>query len=142
MCRATPWARPVSDLLGGKVRDAVPFSAYLFYKWAAHPGRQPDAFGELLDPAGLVTQARRIIDEYGFTAIKLKGGVFPPEEEMAAIEALARGLPRHAAAVGPQRRLDPPDLGEGGLRAGRHPASTWRIRRPSGRGWPKSPGSP
>ena len=31
--------RPVSDLLGGTVRDAVPFSAYLFYKWAAHPGR-------------------------------------------------------------------------------------------------------
>ena len=30
--------RPVSDLLGGTVRDAVPFSAYLFYKWAAHPG--------------------------------------------------------------------------------------------------------
>lgn len=29
--------RPVSDLLGGKVRDAVPFAAYLFYKWAEHP---------------------------------------------------------------------------------------------------------
>jgi L-alanine-DL-glutamate epimerase-like enolase superfamily enzyme len=25
--------RPVSDLLGGAVRDSVPFSAYLFYKW-------------------------------------------------------------------------------------------------------------
>jgi glucarate dehydratase len=93
--------RPVSDLLGGKVRDAVPFSAYLFYKWAAHPGRQPDAFGEALDPAGLVTQARRIIGEYGFTAIKLKGGVFPPEEEMAAIEALAEAFP------GMPLRLDP-----------------------------------
>lgn len=31
--------RPVSDLLGGAVRDTVPFSAYLFYKWAGHPGR-------------------------------------------------------------------------------------------------------
>ena len=30
--------RPVSDLLGGAVRDTVPFSAYLFYKWAGHPG--------------------------------------------------------------------------------------------------------
>lgn len=93
--------RPVSDLLGGKVRDAVPFSAYLFYKWAAHPGGQPDTFGEALDPAGLVAQARRIIDEYGFTAIKLKGGVFPPEEEMAAIEALAEAFP------GMPLRLDP-----------------------------------
>ena len=31
--------RPVADLLGGAVRDEVPFSAYLFYKWAGHPGR-------------------------------------------------------------------------------------------------------
>ena len=28
--------RPVVDLLGGAVRPTVPFSAYLFYKWAAH----------------------------------------------------------------------------------------------------------
>lgn len=27
--------RPVHDLLGGQVRDRVPYSAYLFYKWAA-----------------------------------------------------------------------------------------------------------
>jgi glucarate dehydratase len=93
--------RPVSDLLGGKVRDAVPFSAYLFYKWAAHPGAEPDGFGPALDPDGIVAQARRIVDEYGFTAIKLKGGVFPPEEEMAAIEALARAFP------GMPLRLDP-----------------------------------
>lgn len=93
--------RPVSDLLGGKVRDAVPFSAYLFYKWAAHPGAEPDAFGEALDPDGLVAQARRIIDQYGFTAIKVKGGVFAPEEEMAAIEAL------HKAFPGIPLRLDP-----------------------------------
>lgn len=93
--------RPVSDLLGGKVRDAVPFSAYLFYKWAAHPGQEPDSFGEALDPDGLVAQARRIIGEYGFSAIKLKGGVFAPEEEMAAIEALAREFP------GMPLRLDP-----------------------------------
>lgn len=92
---------PVSDLLGGKVRDAVPFSAYLFYKWAAHPGQEPDSFGEALDPDGLVAQARRIIGEYGFSAIKLKGGVFAPEEEMAAIEALAREFP------GMPLRLDP-----------------------------------
>ncbi|TQK29199.1 glucarate dehydratase family protein [Arthrobacter sp. SLBN-53] len=93
--------RPVSDLLGGKVRDAVPFSAYLFYKWAGHPGAEPDRFGEALDPDGLVAQARRIIDEYGFTAIKVKGGVFAPEEEMAGIEALAKAFP------GVPLRLDP-----------------------------------
>ncbi|MCT7657982.1 glucarate dehydratase family protein [Mycobacterium deserti] len=99
--------RPVSDLLGGKVRDAVPFSAYLFYKWAAHPGVAPDTWGEALDPAGIVEQARRIIDEYGFTAIKLKGGVFPPEEEMAAIEALRAAFPDHPLRLDPNAAWSP-----------------------------------
>lgn len=31
----------MSDLLGGAVRDRVDYSAYLFYKWAGHPGAEP-----------------------------------------------------------------------------------------------------
>lgn len=84
---------PVSDLLGGRVRDRVSYSAYLFYKWAGHPGEPDDRYGEALDPAGLVRQAHQIIDAYGFTAIKLKGGVFPPEQEIAAIKALRAEFP-------------------------------------------------
>jgi len=99
--------RPVSDLLGGKVRDAVPFSAYLFYKWAGHPGLQPDDWGEAVDPAGIVAQAQRMIAEYGFTAIKLKGGVFPPEEEMAAIEALRAAFPHHPLRLDPNAAWTP-----------------------------------
>ncbi|MDT5338496.1 MAG: glucarate dehydratase [Mycobacterium sp.] len=99
--------RPVSDLLGGKVRDAVPFSAYLFYKWAAHPGGQPDSWGEALDPAGIVAQARRMVDEYGFTAIKLKGGVFPPDEEMKAVEALREAFPGHPLRLDPNAAWTP-----------------------------------
>jgi glucarate dehydratase len=93
--------RPVSDLLGGAVRPAVPYSAYLFYKWAGHPGQPDDGWGAALDPDALVAQARRMVDEYGFTAIKLKGGVFPPEEEIAAIKALRAAFPDHPL------RLDP-----------------------------------
>ncbi|MDT0402144.1 MULTISPECIES: glucarate dehydratase family protein [Streptomyces] len=85
--------RPVSDLLGGAVRDSVPYSAYLFYKWAGHPGQEDDDWGPALDPAGLVEQARRMIGTYGFTSIKLKGGVFPPDEEIAAIRALREAFP-------------------------------------------------
>ncbi|SEF63809.1 glucarate dehydratase [Nonomuraea solani] len=92
---------PVVDLLGGKVRDAVPYSAYLFYKWAAHPGEDPDRFGAALDEAGIVEQARLLIDEYGFESIKLKGGVYPPDQEIAAIQAL------HEAFPGVPLRLDP-----------------------------------
>jgi glucarate dehydratase len=91
----------VCDLLGGPVRDAVPYSAYLFYKWAGHPGAEPDEFGEALDPAGIVAQARRLVDTYGFGSLKLKGGVFPPEEEIAAIRALREEFPDHPL------RLDP-----------------------------------
>jgi glucarate dehydratase len=93
--------RPVSDLLGGAVRDRVDYSAYLFYKWAGHPGAEPDEWGAALDPDELVTQARRIVDEYGFSAIKLKGGVFAPEEEIAAVRALRKEFPDHPL------RLDP-----------------------------------
>jgi glucarate dehydratase len=93
--------RPVSDLLGGAVRDAVPFSAYLFYRWASHPGAEPDGWGEALDADGIVAQARRMVADYGFTALKLKGGVFRPEEEMDAVRALRAAFP------GLPLRIDP-----------------------------------
>ncbi|MGW7263623.1 glucarate dehydratase family protein [Streptomyces sp. NPDC054842] len=95
---------PVHALLGGKVRDAVEYSAYLFYKWAAHPegvAAERDDWGAALDPAGVVEQARRFTERYGFTSYKLKGGVFPPDEEIAAVRALARAFP------GRPLRLDP-----------------------------------
>jgi glucarate dehydratase len=93
--------RPVSDLLGGAVRERVPFSGYLFYKWDAHPGHDPDAWGEALTPDALVGQARRMVDGWGFGSLKLKGGVLPPDEECTAIEALREAFP------GLPLRLDP-----------------------------------
>ncbi|KAK2609990.1 hypothetical protein N8I77_003453 [Diaporthe amygdali] len=92
---------PVCDLLGGRVRDRVQYSAYLFYKWGGHPGQPDDEYGPALDPPGLIKQAHKIIDEYGFKAIKLKGGVFPPKQEVEAIKAL------HAEFPDLPLRLDP-----------------------------------
>ncbi|CAL9577086.1 Glucarate dehydratase [Streptomyces sp. enrichment culture] len=95
---------PVHALLGGKVRDAVEYSAYLFYKPAAHPEgvpAEPDDWGAALDPAGIVAQARTLEERYGFGSFKLKGGVFPPDEEIAAVRALAEAFPGHPL------RLDP-----------------------------------
>lgn len=99
---------PVTTLLGGRNRERVPFSGYLFYKWRGHPAKggtlqaaPDDGFGTALDPAGMVAQAERMVDEYGFTALKLKGGVFTPDEEAAAVEALADRFP------GMPLRLDP-----------------------------------
>jgi glucarate dehydratase len=99
--------RPVVDLLGGAVRDQVPFSAYLFYKWASHPGAEPDEWGEALDPDGIVAQAKRMIDQYGFTAIKLKGGVFPPMQEIAAVRALREAFPALPLRLDPNAAWTP-----------------------------------
>ncbi|WP_251093320.1 glucarate dehydratase family protein [Streptomyces sp. Caat 7-52] len=95
---------PVHALLGGKLRDAVEYSAYLFYKWAGHPAgvpAEPDEWGAALDPAGVVEQARGLRERHGFGSFKLKGGVFPPDEEIAAVRALADAFPGHPL------RLDP-----------------------------------
>jgi glucarate dehydratase len=92
---------PVSELLGGRVRDTVQYSAYLFYKWAGHPGQDEDEYGQALDSSDIVSQARKIINDYGFKAIKLKGGVYPPAQEVQAIKAL------HAAFPNTPLRLDP-----------------------------------
>ena len=99
--------RPVVDLLGGAVRDRVPFSAYLFYKWASHPGAEPDEWGEALDPDGIVAQAKRMVDQYGFTAIKLKGGVFPPMQEIAAVRALREAFPALPLRLDPNAAWTP-----------------------------------
>ncbi|MEU7141806.1 glucarate dehydratase family protein [Nocardia sp. NPDC046473] len=94
---------PVHALLGGKVRDRVDYSGYLFYKWAEHPAPDAptDAWGEALDPEGVVRLAEKFSTHGGFHSFKLKGGVFPPEEEVAAITALAKAFPEHPL------RLDP-----------------------------------
>ncbi|GHB06996.1 putative glucarate dehydratase [Streptomyces clavifer] len=93
---------PVHALLGGKVRDSVEYSGYLFYRWAAHPeGGERDDWGAALDPDGVVAQARRFARDHGFTSFKLKGGVFEPDAEIAAVRALAEAFP------GQPLRLDP-----------------------------------
>jgi glucarate dehydratase len=93
---------PVSTLLGGAVRHSVDFSGYLFYKWDRHlRAAAPDRWGEALDPAGIVRQAQSMIEEFGFRSLKLKGGVFPPDQESASIEALADAFP------GMPLRIDP-----------------------------------
>ncbi len=105
---------PVAALLGGVVRERVPYSAYLFYKYegaggALAFGTDPEATGwaaarqaAALDPAGVVAQAQAMVKAFGFESIKLKGGVFEPAQEVAAMKALHE-------AFGPSvpLRLDP-----------------------------------
>ncbi|MDF0603739.1 enolase C-terminal domain-like protein [Psychromarinibacter sp. C21-152] len=91
----------VVDMLGGQVRARVPFSAYLFYKFAGHAGEAADDWGEVLSPEQLVDEARRMADEHGFRAIKLKAGVLEPEAEVAGLEALREAFPDSPLRIDP-----------------------------------------
>ncbi|MEU8347507.1 enolase C-terminal domain-like protein [Spirillospora sp. NPDC048832] len=87
---------PVHDLLGGRIRDSVPFASYLFYR---PPG--PGGVPEVRTPEQLVAHARDLKERHGFTVHKLKGGVFPPEHELESYRALAEAFP------GDRLRYDP-----------------------------------
>lgn len=92
--------RPIVDLLGGKMRESVPFSAYLFYKYEGAGGAfgfklNPNAEGwesakqkQAINPEEIVLQAKAMCREFGFKSIKLKGGVFEPRIEVDTILAL------------------------------------------------------
>ncbi|MEN9684651.1 MAG: hypothetical protein RLZZ28_437 [Bacteroidota bacterium] len=92
--------RPIVDILGGKRRDAVPFSAYLFYKYEGAGGElgfgtDSAAMGwpaarqaSALNPEEIVAQAKAMCHEFGFQSVKLKGGVFEPGKEVEAVLAL------------------------------------------------------
>ena len=99
---------PLYQLLGGAVRSAVPYSAYLFYKFAKHKNFDKafdaypaDDWGEALTPAQIVVQAQRMVAQYGFGSLKLKGGVFAPEVEIEALQALRVAFPHMPLRIDP-----------------------------------------
>ena len=97
---------PVCDLLGGRARDEVPFSAYAFYKHGGGGGEGSDAredkYGECLTPSAIVQQVRSMVDEYGFRDVKLKGGVLDPEQEIETVQQL-----RQEFGPAVPQRIDP-----------------------------------
>jgi glucarate dehydratase len=104
----------VVDLLGGAVRDKVPYAGYLFFKYegAGGPlGFETDASASgwagarqaaALDVEGMVAQARAMIARFGFASLKLKAGILPPELEVRAALALRETFGRDVPI-----RIDP-----------------------------------
>jgi glucarate dehydratase len=88
--------RPICDLLGGRVRDEVPFSAYLFYRYANDAGT-----GEVSNVEQMVGFAKDVVKKHGFKTLKYKNGVLPPDEEIETFIALRKAFPKHRI------RLDP-----------------------------------
>jgi glucarate dehydratase len=91
------WNVPVSEILGGRVQDRVPFASYLFFRYP----NSRNGSGEVRTVEQLVTHAIELKTRYGFTSHKLKGGVFAPEYEIECYRAVA------AALAGDRFRFDP-----------------------------------
>ncbi len=91
------WGVPVSDILGGRLRDRVPFASYCFFRYPD----QRTGTGEVRTIDQLVEFARALKQRCGFRTHKLKGGVFFPDYELQAYRALAAAFP------GDSFRFDP-----------------------------------
>jgi len=91
------WGVPVSEILGGRLRDRVPFASYLFFRY---PNPKSGA-GEVRTLDQMVANALALKERFGFTSHKLKGGVFHPDHELAIYRAVAHALP------GDSFRFDP-----------------------------------
>lgn len=106
---------PVAELLGeGQQRDSVPMLGYLFYVGDHTRTDLPyvvedapaDDWERLrrqvaLDPEAVVALAEAAQQRYGFQDFKLKGGVLPGEEEVAAVTALAERFPAARITLDP-----------------------------------------
>src|SRR6201992_2947906 len=62
------WGVPVSEILGGRLRDRVPFASYCFFRYA-HP---KTGCGEVRTVEQMVANARALKQKFGFTSHKLK----------------------------------------------------------------------
>jgi glucarate dehydratase len=85
------------DLLGGAVREHVPFASYIFYRL---PDGKTGKGGET-SADEIVAHTKALVAEHGFKSHKLKGGVFHPDHDVEVFRALGAAFPKDGL------RLDP-----------------------------------
>ena len=85
------------DLIGGALRESVPFATYLFYRL---PNDATGKGGETTADE-IVAHTKDLVARHGFKSHKLKGGVFHPDHDVEVMHALAEAFPRDGL------RLDP-----------------------------------
>ena len=91
------WGVPVCDILGGRLRDQVPFAAYCFFRYP-----DPDTGnGEVRTAEQVVANALDLKRRFGFTTHKMKAGVFHPDYELEVYRAFAAALPGDAVRFDP-----------------------------------------
>jgi glucarate dehydratase len=85
------------DLLGGALREEVPFAFYLFFRYNDEKTGQ----GIVETAEEMVDHAKELVAEHGFTTHKLKAGVFHPDHELEVFRALAKAFPNHRLRIDP-----------------------------------------
>ena len=85
------------DLLGGALREKIPFASYLFFRYK---NEQTNKGGEETAEE-MVQHAKDLVAENGFTSHKLKAGVFHPDHEVEVFRALAKAFPKHKVRIDP-----------------------------------------
>lgn len=85
------------DLLGGSLREKVPFASYLFFRYP----NEKNGLGGEETPGAIAAHAKDLYDKYGFTSHKLKAGVFHPDHEIEVLKALADAMPGHRVRIDP-----------------------------------------
>lgn len=85
------------DLLGGALREQVPFASYLFFRYK---NETTSAGGEETADA-MLAHAKDLVNKYGFTSHKLKAGVFHPDHEVEVFRAIAKEFPQHKVRIDP-----------------------------------------
>ncbi len=73
--------RPMSDLLGGRVRDKIPMIAYLFWR----VNRAKDGLNDT-KAEDLVEFCEELKDELGVNTMKMKAGIVKPSEAVRTLE--------------------------------------------------------
>ena len=78
--------RPMSDLLGGRIKDRIPFIAYLFWRYDRPEGGHDKKAEDLAD------YCFQLHEELGVNSMKLKAGVMEPREEVKVLELCRKNL--------------------------------------------------
>ena len=72
--------RPVSDLLGGQVRNEIPMIGYLFWRLNRPDGGNDTCAEDMAD------YCEQLHHELGIETAKMKAGIVPPREAVRALE--------------------------------------------------------
>ena len=92
------WGVPCHEILGGRLRDRVPFASYLFFRY-------PNATAAARSAPSISSSRRRaeLKRKHGFTTHKLKGGVFHPDVRARMLSRARRVVARRPLPLRSER---------------------------------------